>query len=151
MLLYLIWPIFFLKISPFRFVKFPHTIQLVFSPKLIHHSHVLDIFDKDKSAESPTTRFYCYNVTTAGCPHDVFTKYWCQIDTMTIFLTQQVYFNYTFHHHEISFTRWSTYEFIKDYLQNGVSISISWLVMRFNIRILCNLHWILTIQNISTD
>ncbi len=104
-----------------------------------------------KTAESPTTRFYYYNVTTKGCPRDVFTKYRCQIDTMTIFLMQRVYFNCTFHHHEISFIKWSVYEFIKDYLHNGISISISWWVMRFNICILCNLHQILTIQNICTD
>ncbi len=104
-----------------------------------------------KTAESLTTRFYFYNVTTEGCPRDVFTKYRCQIDTMTIFLAQRVYVNWMLHHHEISFIKWSAYEFIKDYLENGVSISFSWLVMRSNIRILCNLLWILTIQNICTD
>ncbi len=115
------------------------------SLNIIFHTLLSALFIISKTAESPTTRFHYYNITTEGCQHDVFTKYRCQIDTMTIFLVQRVYFNCTFHHHEVSFIKWSEYEFIKDYLHNGISISISWLVMRFNIRQL------LTIQNICTD
>ncbi len=66
-----------------------------------------------KIAESPTTKFYYYNVTTEAFLVDVFAKYICLIDTMTIFLVQLVYINCTFHHHAISVIKWRACEFIK--------------------------------------